>query len=137
MFSKGHQKTLDILRELFPLHEIYTEYPYIKLLEHYYKEKKVDTEHQDYYMLKKGKSLFADIYNATIGTVIEINGEQHYEPVLWSKKVSVEQAVSNLNRQKLIDRLKQRICNETNTKLVIIKYTELKELNNTFLLERL
>lgn len=135
--SKGHKKVYDILLELFPLHDIYVEYPYSEILKRYYKYNNIELGYQDQYLLKKGNQLSADIYDMTIDTVIEINGEQHYELVFWSKKVSEEQAISAYNRQKLTDNIKNRICKESKTKLVEIHHKELKNIDKFFVLERL
>lgn len=135
--SNGHKQVYNVLLELFPLHDVYVEYPYSEILKRYYKSNFVPIENQDQYLLKKSAQLSADIYDMTIATIIEINGIQHYEPVFWSKKVSEEQAISTYSRQKITDNIKRSISKESETKLVEIHYKELKDLDKFYLLERL
>lgn len=131
--SKGHVLVFNLLKEMFPYHEFYQEYHYSKILEKAYKQDNIEKAVQNSYYLKKGNSLFADMYDATFKFIVEVQGEQHYYPVIWSKADTLETVMSRFNRQKAIDALKVQIANEARVKLFAIPYKDLKKINSDYI----
>lgn len=135
--SKGHILVFNLLKEMFACHEIYQEYHYSKILEKSYKRDNIEKDVQNAYYLKKGNSLFADIYDATFKFIIEVQGEQHYYPVIWSKQDTLESVMERFSRQQATDALKVQIANEAKVKLLVIPYSDLKKVNSDYIWELL
>jgi len=72
--------------------------------------------------------LFDD--NNNCKALIEYQGEQHYIPIKYNKKVSDEQALANLLLNQHRDKIKQSYCTQNNIPLLIIPYTNLKNIPN-------
>jgi len=135
--SKGHLQIYSLLKDIFPYHEIYQEYPYSKILALSYKHCKVDKRYQDSYLLKAGNRLFADIFNATYQFVIEVQGEQHYRPISWSNKEDLDAALKRFYTQKRTDGIKRSISKEACVKLIELSYKELKSVDKKFIMDLL
>lgn len=54
---------------------------------------------------------------------IECQGKQHYEPVRWTKSITVEQAEINLAKIQKHDQIKRDFCEAQGIPLIEIKYT--------------
>jgi hypothetical protein len=65
-----------------------------------------------------------------VKALIEYQGEQHYIPIKYNKKVSDEQALANLLLNQHRDKIKQSYCTQNNIPLLIIPYTNLKNISN-------
>ena len=129
--SKQAEEVKGLLYECFPFARLFVEYPYAFLLQQHYKRSKVPTEEQDRYLLSQ-KRLHADFVLPDYKCIIEVDGEQHFQPVRFGG-VSQETAESNLEDQKYRDDLKRRICMEMDYKLVRIRYDQ--EVNEDVIFE--
>lgn len=135
--SKGHIKIFDLIKEVFPNHNIYQEYPYSSILSKYYKSKRIPDDVHNSYYLKAGNSIFADIYDATIKHIFEIQGIQHYQPVKWSNKEHPDTALKRFEAQKAVDMLKKEIAKEAEVTLIEISYRELSKFDSKELWRKL
>ena len=75
------------------------------------------------------RKLFFDFYISEYNTVIEVNGEQHYEPVTFGG-VDKKTALLNFEKQQKRDKIKEEYCQKYKINLLIISYEEIK--NNSF-----
>lgn len=75
------------------------------------------------------RKLFFDFYISEYNTVIEVNGEQHYEPVTFGG-VDKKTALLNFKKQQKRDKIKEEYCQKYKINLLIISYEEIK--NNSF-----
>ena len=69
---------------------------------------------------------FAILRNGCLGGLIEYQGEQHYRPIRWSRKISKGEALDNFNQQKFRDAIKKDYCNLHNIPLLEITYRDMK-----------
>lgn len=94
------------------------------------KKLKVNFEcHKTFDGCKDIGKLSYDFFIPEKNLLIEINGEQHYEPVKFGN-ISIEQAIKNLKRQRHHDWLKRKYAQKHNYKLIIISYNEeISEIN--------
>ena len=88
---------------------------------------------QDSRLLKLSRRLHADIYDATIRTIFEIQGEQHFSPVIRDKKESLGTTMIRFSSQQGRDQLKRLIANEAKVKLLEISYKDLKNINSDYI----
>lgn len=116
--SKGHINVYNLIRELYPFHDVYQEYPYDRILKGYYKRNNVDAALQDKLLIKSISRLFADIYDATLGLVIEVQGEHHFRPVAWDGDYL--QAQRAYETRLRLDKTKRRVCVEAEILLIEI-----------------
>jgi hypothetical protein len=70
--------------------------------------------------------------------IVEYDGKQHFEPVRFSKKMTVEHATEKFLKQKITDELDQKFCARTGIKLFRVSYKEnmseaVKKIANHFL----
>lgn len=72
----------------------------------------------------KGKLLF-DFYLKEYNIAIEVDGEQHYRPVMFSG--NIEKSKEQYEEIKIRDKIKNDYCKNNNIKLIRISY---KEINN-------
>lgn len=133
--SKGHIAVFNLLKQMFPHHEIYQEYPYAKILEKAYKRNDVPDKVQDSRLLKVGKRLHADIYDATFKEIFEIQGQQHYMPMIRSKDDTIETVYKRFNEQQSRDNLKRLIAKEADVKLIEIPYTDIDNIDPKYIWE--
>jgi hypothetical protein len=81
------------------------------------------------------RNLTLDGYCSELNIAFEYNGKQHYKPVSFDSKMSEEQIYNNFQKQKERDKLKQKLCKQNNTKLIIIPYWENKNIPEFILAE--
>jgi hypothetical protein len=67
--------------------------------------------------------------DGSIKFLIEYQGHQHYRPVRFGG-ISIEQAQKNFESCVIRDKIKIEYCENNNIKLVIIKYTEIKNISD-------
>jgi len=135
--SKGHLKVLEIIKAIYPYQITYQEYPYSNILKASYKKRKIKNAHQYNYYLYRGTTLFADIFVYSLNVIVEVNGQQHYEPILWSNEITIEQARLNFATQQHNDRIKKNIAKEAEATMIIVPYTDLKNVDEAYILERI
>lgn len=135
--SKGHKEVYALLSQMFPNHILAQEYTYYNILSKAYKRSRIDEEVQNNFFLKLGKSLHADIYDLTLDVIYEIQGQQHYEPVMWSKKQTEAQIREQFQNQLVRDSRKRMIANEADVKLIEIPYYDLVELDEDYIWNKL
>ena len=133
--SKGHIKIFNLIKELFSYGKIYQEYPYSKILNDYYK--KFYASEPDNSLLKQSTRLHADIWLPSFQLIIEIQGEQHYNPIIWSSNLTEEDALFQYEHQLEIDKLKRRIAKEACVSLLEIKYDEIEIITSKELLDKI
>lgn len=73
---------------------------------------------------KKTNKLLFDFYLPEYNICIEYNGEQHYKPIEYFG------GTKYFICQKERDKIKQKYCRDNNIKLIIIPYTEFKNIEN-------
>lgn len=70
-----------------------------------------------------------DFYLPNHNTCIEYNGEQHYQPIDFSsRKDKYKQAQIKFSKVKQHDKLKRDFCKANDIKLIVIKYTQLDQI---------
>lgn len=84
--SELHERVREVLSDMFPTSERYEEYPLDKILEKGYKDQRVPKEHQDNFLLNRGRKLRCDFCLLKLSTVIEVQGEHHYKIIDYDKK---------------------------------------------------
>ena len=99
--SKGHSTAKKILKELYPLSQVYEEIPII---------------------INENKTLYIDLYLPTLGLMVEVNGRQHYEHTSHFHKSKLDYLKAKQN-----DELKKQFCELNNIRLVILPYDKQKE----------
>jgi len=135
--SKGHVTVLELLVGMFPNNIFAQEYSYYDILYKSYKRNRIDEDHRSMYLLKQGKRLHADIYDLTYDIIYEIQGKQHYEPVVWTKKMTEDQITKAYQNQIYRDKKKREIAKEADVKLIEIPYYDLKEIDDSYFWERI
>jgi len=136
--SAPHKKFYSLITSMFSNNLIYQEYPYYYILEKGYKEQNVESTKQNSVMLSLGKRLFADFFDNTLGIIYEIQGEQHYNPILWSKKIGEgEKALSKFQSQKRTDQLKRDIVIEAGFILIEIPFSDFDVMNEEYVWKKL
>lgn len=70
-----------------------------------------------------------DFYLPDFNCVIEIQGEQHYKPTLFSEKINIEE---EFKKRQEYDEIKRRYCKENNIELLEISYLDIKRKNNNY-----
>lgn len=73
-----------------------------------------------------GKLLIFDFFLPDYNLCVEYDGEQHYLPMRFSKRNNI----TNLEKIQKRDLIKTNFCKKSNLKLLRIKYTDLKEIDN-------
>jgi hypothetical protein len=123
--SKGELDLYKILKMLFPLAKIFSEYPYSRFCD-------TSNEH-----------LRADIYISTFQAVFEYDGNFHTAAVCFGK---TEEDIFNAQRafeeSQRIDKLKNQLCESAGVKLVRILYSDWNKLTTdeekkSYILDRL
>ena len=71
-----------------------------------------------------------DFYLNKNNIAIEVDGECHYKPILYSSSWSEKELLENFNKIKLHDSIKTNYCKENNIKLIRIPYFERENLEN-------
>jgi len=112
-----------LLGKCFPFARLFVEYPYTHMFEKHYKRNGVPYDLQDKWLLLQNR-LHADFVLPDYQCVIEVDGEQHFQPVQFGG-VSQEKAESNLQDQVYRDDIKHRVCVEMNYRLVRIRYDQI------------
>lgn len=130
-FSKRASAIFDMLKDILPYQKVYPEYSYHRILSRYYKLKGIDPSVWNRHLLSQTK-LRADFFIPDFNVVIEVDGEQHYKPVRFGG-ITSDQARCILAEQRHRDSLKNRICTESECRLVRIKFDQ--EINKDTLLE--
>ena len=72
------------------------------------------------------KNLRVDFYLPLANTIIEYNGGQHYEPIVYFGSNSITEAQEKFQKQQDRDSYLQQICNDNNIKLIWIDGREYK-----------
>ena len=70
------------------------------------------------------KQLRFDFYIQQYNLCIEFDGEQHFEKVNWTGKMTDEEMEENLKLNQFRDQIKNDYCKNNNINLLRIKYTE-------------
>jgi hypothetical protein len=130
--SKGHRKLLSLLTIIFPFHQIYQEYLYKNILQKAYKDHGVDSAYWDSRLLSAGSRLHADIYDATIGVIFELQGQHHYSPIIRERGQSERDISLGFAAQQRNDKLKRSIANEAQVKLIEIPYTDFDKIDEGY-----
>lgn len=99
--SKLHEKALSIIKELVPLTIVCEEVP-IKI--------------------KRGKTLYLDIFLPDYNIAIEVHGKQHYEFVK-----AFHGYAHRFGRAQLNDTLKREWCELNGIRIIELKYNEIGE----------
>lgn len=69
---------------------------------------------------KLARPLLFDAYSSKYNIAFEYDGIQHFEPIKFSKKMSDEQALIDLEERKVNDEYKNNFCKENDIKLIRI-----------------
>jgi len=104
--SKVHKKLADTLSTCN--HKIYVEYPVKKLLLNFWENSDCPFQDRDVKLLAEVRSLSFDFYDETIDTIIEVQGEQHFE---YNK--FFHNNIGDFDIQRINDKLKERVADET------------------------
>lgn len=64
-----------------------------------------------------------DFYFPEIQKAVEYNGKQHYHPSFFGKRYNKNQAQQELQNIQERDNRKQKLCQENNIELLVVKYT--------------
>lgn len=120
--SKAHIATLEVLKKLLPNYIILEEYRYDRILLASYRRNKVKEEHQDSYLLKRGRRLFCDLFIKELNIAIEIMGDQHYQIVCWKIGMSEQELTQQIFSQRERDKLKEKISNVSGARFLEVPY---------------
>ena len=101
--SKQHKKVYNAIKIAFPNYRIYNEYAYERITE-----------------TKEFRALRADIFIKDLDLVIEVNGEQHYQPVAFGG--SPEEAKAAFKRQLVNDYNKRYLAEKYDFYLIELPY---------------
>ena len=110
--SSTHKQFYEILKSVNPTHNLYCEYPCIKLLE---QSKEMDA----WFLKPRIQDLSIDIYDSTMYIAFEIQGQQHDKYIKFFHGDE-----GGLDRQRDNDRYKKILCNILGIKLVYIPVDE-------------
>jgi hypothetical protein len=114
--SDFQKEVIDRLSYLYPTHSIFVEIP----VDEYLKFKnKYDRGDIDSVLRKRVQNLRFDIYNSTLDTVYEIQGQQHHTYIPYFHSTQ-----GDFDQQKRNDFLKKTICDLYNTTLIEINTKE-------------
>lgn len=70
-------------------------------------------------------SLRVDLWISTFNIIIELDGEGHYEPMIFgSSEEEIQEGIQRLKEQKQRDSYKDRLCADAEIKLIRIPYYE-------------
>ncbi len=70
--------------------------------------------------------LFFDFYLPEYNLLIEYNGKQHYEPILFSSDMTWKEAKKTFVDQSKRDIIKVNYCKKNNYDLIVISYKKIK-----------
>jgi len=120
--SKGHVSLGEILKELFPHHKLYQEYPLDKILEIGYRIQQIPQIYQNKFLLKRSRKYRADWVVLDLNLVFEYQGEHHFKAIDYVN--DPDKALSNLETRKNLDFIKRSIVRESGFDLIEINYNE-------------
>lgn len=133
--TKGHEQIGEYIRKCFKNYKIREEMSYKDIMKYAYKRSNTDSIFQDKFLTESSAQIRADWIILDLGLVIEVNGEQHYEPVRFGG-ISIDEAEEAYNTQLFLDQKKRKCIKEIGWKLVEIKFTKDRiPTYNDFLLE--
>lgn len=104
--SKGEKELFDIIHSIFPTAQLYYDYPVNRLCDVKY-------------------NIRFDLYCPTYGIVWEIDGNFHHAPVAYgNSEEEIQASLDRFKQSQLLDRYKEKICEENEIKLIRIPQKE-------------
>lgn len=70
-----------------------------------------------------------DFYLPKFNCVIEVQGEQHYKPIIFSDEINIEK---EFKKRKEYDKIKKEYCKNNKIDLLEISYLDIKRKNNNY-----
>lgn len=106
--SRREKEVYQILKQIFPLAVLWTEYPLHDIIPDC-----------------NNNSLRVDLYCPTFNIIFEMDGEGHFAPMMFGNtEEEIMEAQQKLKEQKERDSYKNKLCREADVKLIRIPYDE-------------
>ena len=128
--SELHKKVREVLTSMFPITERYEEYPLDKVLEKGYRNQNIKDENQDQFLLSRARKLRCDFCLLKLATIIEVQGEHHYQIINYGKKDTLDKGKERFEHRKHLDKIKRLIYKEAGFNLVEIPYDKVRDKTN-------
>lgn len=118
--SKQHIEIFEMLKEIYPVHVVYHEYPLSDILKKGYQVQQLGRDMQDLFLYKRASRLKADLCIPDLSLVIECQGQHHYGAVDYGDGKGEE----NYQHRLHLDKIKRLIYKEAGFTLLEIPYFE-------------